>query len=76
MHERIRKIAAQTFKMQPDEIRFEFTPDDVAGWDSLNHLRLITVIEKEFSIRLTMKQIRTIKSLGDIVDVASEAGAQ
>lgn len=75
MQEKIKKIAAQMFKMQPDEIRLEFTPDDVPDWDSLNHLRLITAIENEFSIRLTMNQIRTIQSLGDIVDVVGEPGA-
>jgi acyl carrier protein len=74
MHDKIKTIAAQTFNMQPDEIRLEFTPDDVPDWDSLNHLRLITAVEKEFSIRLTMNQIRTIQSIGDIAEVVGDPG--
>ena len=76
MQDKVKSIAAQILQLEPDAIDLGFTPDDVPGWDSLNHLRLITAVENEFSIRLTMNQIRSIESLGDIVSAVDESGRQ
>ncbi len=42
---------------------------DVQRWDSLNHLRLITAVEAEFSIQLSMDEIITITSIGRLEDL-------
>lgn len=43
------------------------TAADVVGWDSLNHITLIGSIEDEFDIKFTMKDIVSLKNVGDIV---------
>ena len=35
-------------------------------WDSMNHLRLITAMEEQYSIRLTMDEIQGIVTLDDV----------
>ena len=35
-------------------------------WDSMNHLRLITAMEEQYSIRLTMDEIQDIVTLDDV----------
>jgi len=59
-------IAAGSFQVDAGSLGPDSTPDDVDKWDSLAHLRLITAIEAEYGIRLTMQQIQGIQSLGDL----------
>ena len=49
--------------LDEEEITLELTPDDVETWDSLNHLRLVTAVENEFGIKLSMRDIESISSL-------------
>jgi acyl carrier protein len=42
--------------------------NDVAEWDSLNHLSLILELESEFQLGLTPDEIETIKSVEDILN--------
>lgn len=65
--ERVKQIAAGIFQVDAASLDIGMGPDDVAGWDSLNHLRFVTEIEAAFSQRLTMEQIQKIQSLADIV---------
>ena len=65
MLERLRKVAAEVFGLRAEEIELAMTPEDIEKWDSLNHLRLITAVESEFNIRLSMSQIQGIECLGD-----------
>lgn len=51
-------ILGAVFDLPADEINDQTSPGDVGLWDSLNHLRLVTEIEKVFRIRLTQKEIR------------------
>lgn len=72
MHPAIRRIAAEIFEFDPDQITSELTPDNVELWDSLNHLRLITEIETEFDLRLSMDQVRSIDHLGALAALIGE----
>lgn len=72
MEERVRTIAADIFQTGAEGIDLSMGPEDIERWDSLNHLRLITEVERAFSIRLTMQQIQQIQSLGDIVTCVSQ----
>lgn len=49
------------------ELTDEITAADVPGWDSLNHINLIGTIEDEFEIKLPMKDVVSLKNVGDIV---------
>ena len=43
------------------------TADEVQGWDSLNHIRLMVSIEKEFKIRFETGEINTLKDVGALI---------
>ena len=43
--------------------------DDVEEWDSLNHINLVSAIEKEFKIKFTLGELMTIKDVGAMVDL-------
>jgi acyl carrier protein len=50
------------------------TAEDVDGWDSLNHIRLIVSVEKAFQIKFSTPEIAKLKNVGEFVAlIASKA---
>ena len=62
MNTKLAELVAEIFFLDEDEVKVESTPDDIALWDSLNHLRLITAVEAEFGVKFSMNEIQTIDS--------------
>ncbi|MEE9422703.1 MAG: acyl carrier protein [Gammaproteobacteria bacterium] len=63
MKNKLAEIAADILFLDEDEVKPELTPNDVALWDSLNHLRLITAVESEFGVQFSMTDIQSIDSI-------------
>lgn len=49
--------------------RFEELP----GWDSVNAMRLIAHIEKDFGVKLPIKEYLNAQTLGDVHGLITEA---
>lgn len=47
----------------------ETTADDIEDWDSLEHINLIVAIEERFGIKFSMKDVTSLKNVGEMVDV-------
>jgi acyl carrier protein len=45
------------------------TANDVPGWDSLSHVRLILTVEKAFRISFTASQVGRLKNVGELADL-------
>lgn len=45
----------------------ETTADDVEGWDSLAHVRLILSVKKAFGIEFAASETSSFKNVGDLV---------
>ena len=72
----ITTIAAEIFQVDAGSLSSDSTPDQIDKWDSLAHLRLITAVEAEYGIRLSMQQIQNLGKLGDLETiVASDEAA-
>lgn len=69
MDNQLKSILATVFDLPADEIHDETSPENIGLWDSLNHLRLITEIEKVFRIRLSMKEVRAMVSYAKIREI-------
>ena len=69
MEGRIKKILSDILDIEPEEINDEFGPDDADEWDSMNNLRIITALEKEFNIKLSMQDIRRMINAGKVKEV-------
>lgn len=50
-------------------LKRELTAKDVAGWDSLSHIRLLVTIERKFNIKFTLPEIRELKNVGELTDL-------
>jgi len=46
--------------------------DEVEDWDSLNHINLVSAIEKEFKIKFALGELMTLKDVGAMVDLMME----
>ncbi len=49
------------------EIGPETTADDVEGWDSLSHIRLIVSVEKALGLKFSSAEVGALKNVGDFV---------
>jgi acyl carrier protein len=58
------EIVAELFDLDAAAVDPALTPEAVELWDSMNHLRLVSAVEEEFGIKLSMQEIESIRSLG------------
>lgn len=63
MLDKLVEIVAELFDLEPTAVDDRLTPEDVELWDSMNHLRLVSAVEEEFGIKLSMQEIESIRSL-------------
>ena len=45
------------------------TANDIDGWDSLTHIRLVVSIEKAFDLRFTAAEISELENVGEMVEL-------
>ncbi|MBK2028543.1 acyl carrier protein [Francisella noatunensis] len=68
----LEKILCQVFRLKKDEVKDELTMNDIQVWDSLTHMDIITCIEEELSIQLTIDDIMNMRDIGAIKKIVSE----
>lgn len=47
----------------------QMTADDIEGWDSLAHMRLILSVENDFGLRLPSTKVGGLKNVGELIDL-------
>ena len=53
----------------------ETCADDIEDWDSLEQINLLTAIEKKFSIKSKLADVRDLKDVGDLLDLVARMTA-
>lgn len=71
----LRKVVSETFKISPDEVTDELSPDTLDDWDSLSHLRLVTALEEAFGIKFENSEIMDMASVGAIREMVEKKQA-
>ena len=64
--EKLNSIIQKIFKVKPEDINDNMSPDTIPDWDSMNYLLFISELEKEFNIQFTVDETLEAKKLGDI----------
>ena len=54
----------------------EMTADDVDGWDSLTHIRLILSVQKAFGIKFSPVEMNRLKNVGDLIALIRDKQSQ
>ncbi|MCK6615641.1 MAG: acyl carrier protein [Ignavibacteriaceae bacterium] len=48
------------------DIKDETLANQIPGWDSINHINVISAIEKDFNVRFKSIEILKCKNIGDL----------
>lgn len=74
VHERTRAIFADVFDDPEFQLRDDLKAEDVARWDSLNHINLIVGIESEFGVQFGVEEIAELSCVGDLFALLERHG--
>ena len=63
----LNEVFRKQFKDDTISVKEGTTADDVGGWDSLAHVRLILSVEKRFGVKFKTSEVADFKNAGDLV---------
>jgi len=75
MNQTVIQVIANIIKVTPDEINAnveEFSLGKVSGWDSLAHLAIMTEIEDEYDLDLSIDEMEELDSVVKILNFLEE----
>ena len=61
------KIFDDIFDLKKKKLKKSTNAKDINNWDSINNLKLIIVLEKEFKINFAPDEIVEIKNVGELI---------
>lgn len=67
--EKLTSIFREVFGDQNLVLNNDMTANDVASWDSLTHMLMITKVEEDFGIKFKLKELNKLKKVGDLIEV-------
>lgn len=67
--DKLQKIISTVVKHENFEMKNELSAADVAGWDSLTHMVIITEIEKHFQVKFKLKELNKLNNLGNLIEL-------
>lgn len=67
--EKFKQIVSDVLDIDISKISNDLKRDDVEKWDSLGHLILMSEIEKKMKVSLTMKEIQSIRTFQQLVEI-------
>ena len=62
----LHEVFRQVFANPRLDLKQDMTPTDIDGWDSMAHVTLIAAVELRFKIKFENKELRRIKTVGDL----------
>ena len=69
IYEKLNEVFQDVFDDDSIAVNAETTADDIEDWDSLEHINLVSAVEKAFGVKFTMAQVVGMKNVGEMVDV-------
>ena len=74
VYERLTEVFCEVFDDDTIELNDDTTADDIEEWDSFEHINLIVAVQDEFSFKIPMGKVVTMKNVGEMVDIILELG--
>jgi len=74
--EEVQEIFRDIFDDESLVIENNTTAEDIEEWDSLNHINLISAIEKEFNIHFALGELQSLKDVGVMIDMITEKSSK
>ena len=61
---KVRQIAADIRSVPANSITAESSPQQLEGWDSVNHLNMVLAVEEEFGLQFSPEDFDRMKNVG------------
>lgn len=74
VYERLNRVFREVFDDEDIVVQDETTSEDIDDWDSFEHINLVVAVEEEFSFKIPMGKVVTMKNVGEMVDIILELG--
>jgi len=65
----VQNIFRDIFDDQTLVIESSTNSDDIEDWDSMNHINLVSAIEKQFSIRFPLGELQSLNDVGALINL-------
>lgn len=72
IYQRLTTIFRDVFDEDNLLVTPETTADDVDGWDSLTHVRLVLAVSKAFGVRFSAAEIGGMKNVGEFATLIEQ----
>lgn len=69
MDDKIRQVFNSVFQVAPEQVSDTLSPQDVSGWDSLGHVRLVTALQEQFGLEFEVDEIMRMENVAEIKKV-------
>ena len=71
---RVANVFNQAFAVPAEDITRTTVPDDVPKWDSIGHMNMVSVLEKEFGLQFEVDEIMEMATVQNILDILAARG--
>lgn len=61
-------IFRDNFEDDTIELSDDTSADDIEGWDSMEQVNLIVIIQEKFKIKFNIDEVNAMKNVGEMVD--------
>jgi len=69
---KLNEVFREVFDIDDVVVTRATVADDIEEWDSLEHINLISAVESTFKMKFKMKEVSTMKNVGEMVDIIAE----
>ena len=66
---RLDRVFQDVFDDDTIHVTPKTTADDIEDWDSLEHITLISAVEREFRMKFKMGEISSMKNVGEMASI-------
>ena len=66
---KLTSVFQKIFEENDITINREMSAGDIANWDSLRHIQLISAVETDFGIKFKLREVVSMKNVGDLIDL-------
>jgi acyl carrier protein len=74
MDRRIAEVFSEVFQVPPEQVTDSLSPQDVTGWDSLGHVRLVTQLQEQFGVEFDVDEIMRMENVAEIKKILAARG--
>lgn len=69
IYARLDRVFQDVFDDDSIHVSANTTANDIEDWDSLEHITLISAVEREFRMKFKMGEISSMKNVGEMVSI-------